>query len=96
MFNLIAELRYQVGKKSSRRTRKIKNYIPAVVYGNKKPTISIMIYYNEIANLQHEKNFYHDNICLNFQKEKKIIVKIQSIQRHVFKPKIIHIDFLYS
>lgn len=96
MFNLVAEHRYEVGKKASRRIRKIKNYIPAVIYGKKKPTISIVIYYNSISNFQYEKDFYLKNICLNFKQEKKIMVKIQSIQRHVFKPKIIHIDFLYS
>ncbi|MDQ1237807.1 MAG: 50S ribosomal protein L25 [Wigglesworthia glossinidia] len=95
MLNLIAKYRFKLGKKASRRMRQIDNCIPAIIYGKNKPSVAITIYCDVISNFQYKKDFYFKNICLNFEKEKKIIVKIKSVQRHAFKPKIIHIDFLY-
>lgn len=53
-----------------------------------------MIDHNLIFNLQKKAEFYKENLCLLI-KEEKYIVKVQAIQRHSFKMKILHIDFIY-
>jgi large subunit ribosomal protein L25 len=54
-----------------------------------------MMDHNLIFNLQKKEEFYKENLCLLI-KEQKYIVKVQAIQRHSFKMKILHIDFIYA
>lgn len=85
--------RINCGKSFSRRLR-ISNKIPAIIYGKNKKILLIEIYQNDLINQQTKKNFYTEKLILILN-EKKIDVKIQEIQRHPFKIKIYHIDFLY-
>ncbi|QCI24794.1 50S ribosomal protein L25 [Buchnera aphidicola (Rhopalosiphum padi)] len=93
MFIVKAEIRDKKGKSFNRQLR-IKNKFPGVLYGSNNPSISIMMDHNLIFNLQKKAEFYKENLCLLI-KEEKYIVKVQAIQRHSFKMKILHIDFIY-
>ncbi|AMA64978.1 50S ribosomal protein L25 [Candidatus Arsenophonus lipoptenae] len=92
----IAEIRCKKGKSACRRLRKNKK-IPAIIYGrnqnggNQNP-ILIEIDHDEFINQECKFDFYHTIIIMINGEENK--VKVQELQRHPFKPKITHIDFL--
>ncbi len=92
--NLKIEYRKKIGSNYSKKIRN-KNKIPAIIYGKKKKNILIKINHNDIYNKiiknQHNKKmiFY---LKLN---NLKIKTKIKNIQKHPYKNKILHIDFIY-
>ncbi|MBK4775463.1 50S ribosomal protein L25 [Candidatus Pantoea edessiphila] len=84
--------RKEKGKSASRRLRN-KNYLPAIIYGNDINNISVSLDLNIIMNLQSNVDFYEQIITLILNGiERK--VKVKEIQRHPFKTKITHIDFV--
>ncbi|WP_343153846.1 50S ribosomal protein L25 [Buchnera aphidicola (Mindarus keteleerifoliae)] len=89
MLIIHATQRDKIGKSASRLLR-TKNKFPAIVYGKKKPTLHIQIDNKIIIN----STFFKKNIRLIICNE-KYIVSIKEIHYHAFKPKIIHIDFIY-
>ncbi|UVK78057.1 MAG: 50S ribosomal subunit protein L25 [Sodalis sp. Fse] len=91
MLNINAEIRKKQGKSASRRLR-LANKLPAIIYGGNETSIAIELDQNIVLNTQN-KGFYNDVLALVIN-DKEIKVKVQSVQRHSFKPKLIHIDFL--
>lgn len=96
MLTINAEFRKNKKTAGARLLRKQKK-CPAIIYNHlfKKENFIISLNYNEI---QHPKiiiHLYKNNIIkLDFHKKNEFIVKIQEVQYHPFKPKMIHIDFL--
>lgn len=92
MFTLEATVRKQPGKGASRRLR-IDGYFPAVIYGGKLPPVCIELNHDKVMNMQVKDGFYSETITLLIEgKTEK--VKVQAVQRHPFKPKLMHLDFL--
>ncbi|WMY97065.1 MAG: 50S ribosomal protein L25 [Arsenophonus sp.] len=90
MLIIHADIRVNKGTGASRSLRK-KNKLPAVLYGNKKKTTVIELNHDEIFNQEKKIEFY--NLLILIINKKEIKVKVQALQRHPFKAKIIHIDF---
>ncbi|WP_225639539.1 50S ribosomal protein L25 [Candidatus Profftia sp. (ex Adelges kitamiensis)] len=93
MLTIKANIRKDQGKSSSRRLR-ISGKLPAIVYGNNTKPVSVSIAHDATWNMQEKKEFYAEVITLIID-EKKHSVKVQAIQRHPFRRKLIHIDFLH-
>lgn len=92
MFTIQVEVRKEQGKGASRRLRTA-NKFPAIVYGGKEEAIAIELDHDSIMNLQAKPGFYTDVLTLVIDgKETK--VKVQAVQRHPFKPKLAHMDFV--
>ncbi|WP_434524438.1 50S ribosomal protein L25 [Photorhabdus asymbiotica] len=92
MFTINAEVRREQGKGASRRLRRA-NKFPAIVYGGKQEPVSIELDHDQVINMEHKAEFYSEILTLVIDgKETK--VKVQAVQRHPFKPKLAHIDFL--
>ncbi|MCP3674958.1 MAG: 50S ribosomal protein L25/general stress protein Ctc [Gammaproteobacteria bacterium] len=90
-FIINAELRDESGKGASRRLRH-EGKVPAILYGSGKKSQSLTLEHNEIIqHLEHEA-FYSQVLSLvaNGKKQRAIV---RDIQRHAFKPKIMHMDF---
>lgn len=87
-----AKFRKESGKNQIKILRR-NNRIPAIVYGKQKKSLLISVDHNEISNNKKEINICK-NITLKIDDTQKIKVKIQELQRHPFKSKLIHIDFL--
>lgn len=87
-----AKFRTKINKSANRNMRK-NNEIPAIIYGKKEKEIPIQLNHDHILNQESKKEFYKE-LTLIINKKEKIKVKIQEIQRHPFKLKLIHIDFL--
>lgn len=91
MLTINAEIRKEQGKGASRRLRK-DNKLPAIVYGGDQEPVSIELSHDEIINQESKPEFYE--VLTLVVDGKKTKVKVQSVQRHPFKPKLTHIDFL--
>ncbi|EIJ71540.1 MULTISPECIES: 50S ribosomal protein L25 [Pasteurellaceae] len=90
-FKFNAEVRSTQGKGASRRLRN-NGQFPAIVYGGKEAPVSIVLNHDEVNNAQAQDEFYSDVITLVID-GKEVAVKVQAMQRHPFKPKLVHIDF---
>ncbi|MGP1956698.1 MAG: 50S ribosomal protein L25 [Arsenophonus sp. NC-PE1-MAG3] len=84
-------IRKEQGKGASRRLRK-DNKLPAIVYGGEQDPVSIELSHDEVINQESKLEFYEALTLLIDGKETK--VKVQAVQRHPFKLKLTHIDFL--
>ena len=90
-FKFNAEVRQAQGKGPSRRLRH-NGQIPAIIYGGSEAPVSIILNHDELHNAQAHDSFYSDVITLVVE-GKEVAVKVQAMQRHPFKPKLVHIDF---
>ncbi len=89
---LTAEIRTDVGKGASRRLRH-ENEIPAIVYGADKEPQSLTLKHNEVIKALESEEFFTQIITLDVNgKSQKVVLK--DLQRHAFKPKVLHMDFL--
>ncbi len=91
-FEINAESRHELGKGVARRMRK-NDVIPAVVYGAKQEPQSLTLSHKEIFYTLENEAAYSQVIDLKVDgKTEKVVIK--DIQRHPYKPKITHVDFL--
>jgi large subunit ribosomal protein L25 len=92
-FELIAELRTNIGKSANRRLRARENKFPAIIYGAGKNPVSIVINHHQITNALKNEAFYSHILTINLNgTEEKVVLK--ALQRHPSKPQIMHADFL--
>jgi large subunit ribosomal protein L25 len=83
--------RADVGKGASRRLRR-NNGVPAVLYGAKKEAQSLLLQHHEIIKALENEQIYTQLFKLNIDGEMHS-VRLRDIQRHAYKPKILHMDF---
>ena len=92
-FDLIAELREQgKGTSSSRRLRR-SGFVPGIIYGAGKETISLTIDHNQLLRKLNVDNFLSSIISIQIN-DKKEDVLIKDIQVHPSKQQVMHLDFL--
>ena len=92
MFTINAEVRKEQGKGASRRLRAA-NKFPAIIYGGKEAALSVELDHDQVMNMQAKPEFYSEVLTIAVDgKEEK--VKVQAVQRHAYKPKLTHIDFV--
>jgi len=86
-----AELRNNEGKGASRRLRH-SGKVPAIVYGGTANPISIQMEHNSIYLASQNEWFYSAILDLKLDgKNQKVLLR--DLQRHPFKPQIMHLDF---
>ncbi len=91
-FEIIAELREDMGKGASRRLRR-EGKVPGVVYGAAKDAVLIMVQQNQISHHLEDEAFYSHILTLQVGKAKEKVV-LKDLQRHPYKPIILHLDLL--
>lgn len=92
LFELEAETRTDEGKGASRRLRRLEDKIPAIVYGGKKQPLNIKIAHNKILHAIENEAFFSHILTLKIDgKDEKVVIK--DLQRHHYKPHILHADF---
>ncbi|AKL11112.1 50S ribosomal protein L25 [Phytobacter ursingii] len=92
MFTINAEVRKEQGKGASRRLRAA-NKFPAIVYGGNEAPVAIELDHDQLWNIQSKAEFY-DEVQTLVIEGKEVKVKVQAVQRHAYKPKLSHIDFV--
>jgi len=90
-FTINAESRSDLGKGASRRLRRT-NQIPAVIYGGGDDPLSLTINHDDVIKSLENEAFYSSILDINIAgKTQKAVLK--DVQRHAFKPKVLHLDF---
>ncbi|AWK15188.1 50S ribosomal protein L25 [Candidatus Fukatsuia symbiotica] len=92
MIIINADVRNVKGKGASRRLR-AENKFPAIIYGDSKQPISITLDHDSTKHAELKPGFYGETLVLAIDGE-EIEVQVQAVQRHPFKPKLTHIDFV--
>ncbi|MDF1795628.1 MAG: 50S ribosomal protein L25/general stress protein Ctc [Coxiellaceae bacterium] len=92
-FELNAETRANHGKANSRRLRRLENKMPAVVYGGGQDPVALTLSHKELSLALENEAMYSHILTLNIDgKAEKVVLK--DLQRHPYKPVIMHADFL--
>ncbi len=89
-FNLKADLREQLGKKSSNELRK-QDLIPANLYGAGKENLNIVVSQDAVRKLVYSPDIYLVELEVNGSVRKCIM---KELQFHPVTDRILHIDFL--
>lgn len=91
-FELNATVRSDLGKGASRRLRRSEK-VPAVLYGAEEAPVSLTFEHDALLHALENEAFYSHILTINVDGvANKAILK--DVQRHPFKPKIVHIDLL--
>ena len=91
-FVIEAETRQDVGKGASRRLRKAKK-VPAILYGAGKPPQMLVLDHDIMLRSLENEAFYSHILDVKVDgKAQKAVLK--DVQRHPFKPKLLHVDLL--
>lgn len=89
---LAAELRSDMGKGSSRRLRRIENKVPGIIYGGDKAPKSIHLMHNKVIKALETESIYSSVFDLTVDGKVEHVI-LKDLQRHPFKPVILHMDF---
>ncbi|MFE8153213.1 50S ribosomal protein L25 [Brenneria goodwinii] len=92
MITIKAEARKDQGKGASRRLRHAGKF-PAIVYGGSEAPVAIELDHDVVKNQELKDGFYGEVVILSID-GKEVKAKVQAVQRHPFKPKLTHIDFI--
>ena len=89
-FDLIAELRDDMGKGASRRLRR-QGKVPAILYGGGRPPRNLAFDHNRVVQQLENESFYSSVLSVKVgDKEQAVILK--DLQRHPAKRQILHMD----
>ncbi|MGD9152747.1 MAG: 50S ribosomal protein L25/general stress protein Ctc [Gammaproteobacteria bacterium] len=93
IFELEAKVRSDIGKGASRRLRRKADLIPAIIYGANQEPFLISLAHNKVIHALENEAFYSHILTLKIDgKTEQVILK--DLQRHPYKRKILHMDFL--
>ncbi len=91
-FTLTAGSRSDYGKSASRRLRKM-GKVPAVIYGGGEEPVSVTFDHDSLMHNLENESFYSHILTIDVGgKPQKAILR--ELQRHPYKPKILHMDLL--
>lgn len=90
-FDVEAVVRQDMGKGASRRLRH-EEKVPAVVYGAGKPAVSLTLEHKNISKSLSAEAFYSHILTLKTNGSSERVI-LKDVQRHPYKPRILHVDF---
>lgn len=90
-FELEATARQEIGKGASRRLRH-QERIPGVVYGGGKAAAAVTFEQKALAKALEHESFYSHIITLKTGTDSERAI-LKDVQRHPYKPLILHVDF---
>jgi len=92
-FQFVAEVREEKGKSAARRMRREQECVPSVVYGGDRAPQLITLVHKDILHALQEEGVYSRILELLVEGQQQQVV-LKEVQRHPYKPKIMHVDFL--
>lgn len=90
-FEIEATVRQDIGKGASRRLRREAN-VPGVVYGGGKDPVTLVVEHKAISKSLENEAFYSHILTLKTGSDSERVI-LKDVQRHPFKPRIMHVDF---
>lgn len=91
-FTLNAEKRNAEGKGASRRLRRAEGKVPAIIYGGTEQPEAISVMHKDLAHSLENEAFYSHILTLNVEGKSQSVI-LKDLQRHPYKPEIMHADF---
>ena len=91
-FTLKVEKRDNLGTGASRRLRRA-GQIPAIIYGGDKKAVPLLVEHDKLLHATEDKAFFSSEIALDIDGNKEKVI-IKALQRHPYKVKLIHADFM--
>ncbi len=88
---LEAETRQDMGKGASRRLRRLEGKVPAVLYGGGKKPLSIHLLHNKVVKALEIESIYSSVFDLSVDGKTEHVI-LKDLQRHPYKPVIMHMD----
>lgn len=93
-FTLNAELRNEqdLGKSATRRLRKM-GKVPAVIYGGGEETVSVTLDHDPLIHSLEQEAFYSHILTVEVAGKSQRAI-LRDLQRHPYKPTVLHMDLL--
>lgn len=91
-FEVEAQVRQEIGKGASRRLRYAEK-VPGILYGGGKEPIPLMFEHNKLSKSLQNEAFYSHILTLKTAGESEPVI-LKDVQRHPYKARILHVDFL--
>ncbi len=92
-YELPADVRGDVGKGASRRLRRLEDKVPAILYGGGEESQPLLLEHRIVRKALQQPGFSAHILTLKINgKAQKAVLK--DVQRHPYKPIIMHMDFL--
>ena len=88
---LEAQTRTDMGKGASRRLRRLENKVPGVIYGGDKKPRSIDLQHNKVVKALESESIYSSVFDLHIDGKVEHVI-LKDLQRHPYKPIIMHMD----
>jgi large subunit ribosomal protein L25 len=88
---LEAETRTDMGKGASRRLRRLENKVPAVIYGGETKPMSIHFLHNKVVKALETESIYSSVFDISVDGQVEHVI-LKALQRHPYKPLIMHMD----
>ncbi len=92
-FEINAELRELTGTSASRRLRRLEGITPGIVYGAGKEVTQVTMQLKDLNKAFENEGFFSHIIKLNLNGKAEDVL-IKDVQRHPFRPIVLHVDFL--
>ncbi|MDH5692280.1 MAG: 50S ribosomal protein L25/general stress protein Ctc [Gammaproteobacteria bacterium] len=89
-FVVKATKRNDIGKGASRRLRR-SEMVPAVIYGGGADPESLTLNHHEFIHMLENEAFYSSILTVDVEGKKSQAI-LRDLQRHAYKPKILHVD----
>lgn len=90
-FELNASIRHTKGKGASRRLRRAAS-VPGIVYGASKEPLPLTFEHKLLVKALDQESFYSRIVTLNIEND-TVQVILKDVQRHPYKPEVLHVDF---
>ena len=91
-FIVTAQLRTDLGKGASRRLRRLDDMVPAIIYGCGQEVIAISVAHRQLVRHLENEAFYSHVLSVEVDGHKHEVV-LKYLQRHPYKPRVMHADF---
>ncbi|KTD74368.1 50S ribosomal protein L25/general stress protein Ctc [Legionella tucsonensis] len=88
---LEAQTRTDMGKGASRRLRRLENKVPAVIYGGDKKPMSIHFQHNKVIKALETESIYSSVFDITIDGKVEHVI-LKALQRHPYKPVVMHMD----
>ncbi|HBD7397592.1 50S ribosomal protein L25/general stress protein Ctc [Legionella longbeachae] len=88
---LEAQTRTDMGKGASRRLRRLENQVPAVIYGGDTKPTSIHFQHNKVIKALETESIYSSVFDITVDGKVEHVI-LKALQRHPYKPVVMHMD----
>jgi large subunit ribosomal protein L25 len=90
-YELEASIRNDMGKGASRRLRR-EEKVPGIMYGGGKDPVALVFEHKSVSKSLENEAFYSHILTIKTGTDADRVI-LKDVQRHPFKPRIMHVDF---